>query len=115
MTAIVVESSRSACRDAEFNLGVTARVVCSRLEDWNPQPVRLVIADPSRAGLGRAGVSVLTATGAERIVLVSCDAASLARDTQLLAAAGYHHQGSTVLDLFPHTPHVEVVTRFSRA
>jgi tRNA/tmRNA/rRNA uracil-C5-methylase (TrmA/RlmC/RlmD family) len=37
---------------------------------------------------------------------------SLARDTTLLAAHGYTHAGSTVLDLFPHTPHVEVVTRF---
>ena len=35
-------------------------------------------------------------------------------DTALLAAHGYRHGGSTVLDLFPHTPHVEVVTRFDR-
>jgi tRNA/tmRNA/rRNA uracil-C5-methylase (TrmA/RlmC/RlmD family) len=39
---------------------------------------------------------------------------SLARDAHLLAAAGYDHRGSTVVDLFPHTPHVEVVTRFDR-
>lgn len=114
MKAIVVESSESACRDAVVNLGPSAEVACSRVEDWTPQPVRLVVADPSRTGLGRNGVAVLAATGADRIVLVSCDAASLARDTQLLAAAGYQHKGSTVLDLFPHTPHVEVVTRFDR-
>ena len=114
MTAIVVESSESACRDATNNLGADAQVVCSRLEDWTPQSVRLVVADPSRSGLGRDGVAVLAATEAERIVLVSCDAASLARDAVLLAAAGYQHTGSTVLDLFPHTPHVEVVTRFDR-
>ena len=114
MTAIVVESSESACRDAAINLGASAEVACSRVEDWIPQPVRLVIADPARAGLGRDGVAVLAATDAERIVLVSCDAASLARDTQLLAEAGYQHAESTVLDLFPHTPHVEVVTRFDR-
>jgi len=112
MSSIVVESSDSACRDAAFNLGSAAQVVRSRLEDWTPQPVKLVIADPARAGLGRDGVAVLAATTAERIVLVSCDPASLARDAVLLAAAGYQHQGSTVLDLFPHTPHVEVVTRF---
>ncbi len=114
MTAIVVESSESACRDAATNLGAAAQVVCSRLEDWSPQPTRLAIADPARSGLGRDGVAVLAATEAERIVLVSCDAASLARDTLLLAAAGYQHAGSTVLDLFPHTSHVEVVTRFDR-
>ncbi|MCE9623824.1 MAG: TRAM domain-containing protein [Actinomycetia bacterium] len=114
MSSIVVESSESACRDAAVNLGAAAEVVCSRFEDWTPQPVRLAIADPARAGLGREGVAALAATEAERIVLVSCDAASLARDAVLLADAGYHHAGSTVLDLFPHTPHVEVVTRFNR-
>lgn len=115
MTAIVVESSESACRDAVVNLGTTASVVCARFEDWTPQPVRLAIADPARSGLGREAVAVLAATGAERIVLVSCDAASLGRDAVLLAEVGYRHQGSTVLDLFPHTPHVEVVTSFDRA
>ena len=115
MTAIVVESSESACGDAAFNLGTSAEVVCSRVEDWTPQPVRIIVADPSRVGLGRDGVGVLAATAAERIVLVSCDAASLARDSQLLAEAGYQHSGSTVLDIFPHTPHVEVVTRFDRS
>ena len=115
MTAIVVESSESACRDAVMNLGTTASVVCARFEDWTPQPVRLAIADPARSGLGREAVAVLAATGAERIVLVSCDAASLGRDAVLLAEVGYRHQGSTVLDLFPHTPHVEVVTGFDRS
>ena len=46
------------------------------------------------------------------LVLVSCDAVSLARDAALLAGHGYRHAGSVVVDLFPHTPHVEVVTRF---
>ncbi len=115
MRTIVVESSESACRDATDNLGTAGEVVCSRFEDWTAQSVRLAIADPSRAGLGREGVATLAATEAERIVLVSCDAASLARDAVLLADAGYQHGGSTVLDLFPHTPHVEVVTRFDRS
>ncbi len=114
MHPVVVESSESACRDAVANLGEAATVVCTRFEDWSPQPVRLAIADPARAGLGRDGAAVLTATGAGRIVLVSCDAAALARDAVLLGAAGYRLAGSTVLDLFPHTPHVEVVTRFDK-
>ena len=75
----------------------------------------LAVVDPARTGLGRAATDVLAATGAPTVVLVSCDPVSLARDTTLLAAHGYRHAGSTVLDLFPHTPHVEVVTRFERA
>jgi 23S rRNA (uracil1939-C5)-methyltransferase len=46
------------------------------------------------------------------LVLVSCDPVSLARDAALLAGHGYAHAGTEVLDLFPHTHHVEAVTRF---
>ena len=112
--AVVVESSRSACADARVNVP-TATVRQSPFERWSPQPVRLAVVDPARAGLGPAAAGVLARTDAERIVLVSCDPVSLARDAALLAGWGYRHNGSTVLDLFPHTPHVEVVTVFERA
>jgi 23S rRNA (uracil1939-C5)-methyltransferase len=48
------------------------------------------------------------------VVLVSCDAASFARDARLLVDAGYDLRGTTVVDLFPHTAHVELVSRFDR-
>ncbi len=110
--SIVVESSALACADAEVNLGERAKVECIPFERWSPRPVDLAVADPARAGLGREGVAVIAATGASRLVLVSCDPAAMARDTSLLMAHGYRHAGSTVLDLFPQTHHVEVVTRF---
>lgn len=110
--AIVVESSPSSCEDATVNLGERAIVNRMPFEEWAPQPVELAVVDPARAGLGRDAADVLAATGAPVVVLVSCDPVSLARDSTLLAAHGYRHAGSTVLDLFPHTPHVEVVTRF---
>ena len=113
--SIIVESSRSACLDAAANLGERADVHCMRFERWQPQPVGLAVADPARSGLGREASEILAATGATRIVLVSCDPVSLARDATLLAAHGYALRSCTVLDLFPHTPHVEVVTRFDRA
>ena len=112
----VVESSAAACVDARLNLaGRDAVVACSTVEDWRPVPVDLVVADPARAGLGRHGAARLAATGAGRIVLVSCDPVALARDTGLLAALGYRHRTTAVLDLFPNTPHVEAVTTFDRA
>ncbi len=110
---ILVESSRSACADAVVNLP-GAQVKCMPFEEWTPEPVKLAIVDPARAGLGAAAVEVLDGTGAERVVLVSCDPVAMARDTRLLIDLGFAHAGSTVLDLFPNTPHVEVVTVFTR-
>jgi 23S rRNA (uracil1939-C5)-methyltransferase len=74
----------------------------------------VVVADPSRTGLGRPGVAAVAATGASRLALVSCDPASLARDTVLLAEAGYALVSVAMVDAFPHTFHVETVSRFDR-
>lgn len=111
----LVEESETACADASINLaGRRAEIVCSSVERWRPRRTDLVIADPSRSGLGKQAVAVLAATEARRIVLVSCDPVSLARDAGLLRESGYEHTTSTVYDLFPQTHHVEVVTIFDR-
>jgi 23S rRNA (uracil1939-C5)-methyltransferase len=106
----LVESSRSACADAKVNLGDhRARIEEVAFEQWSPTRAGLVIADPARNGLGKRGVETLAATGAPRVVLVSCDAVAGARDIALLAERGYQCDSVTVLDLFPNTPHVEMV------
>lgn len=110
----VVESSRSACADAKINLmDHRARIEEVAFEQWNPIRAGLVIADPARNGLGKRGVEVLAATRASCVVLVSCDAVAGARDIALLAERGYRCESVTVLDLFPNTPHVEVVSRLT--
>ncbi|MEY2583552.1 MAG: hypothetical protein QOE09_3401 [Ilumatobacteraceae bacterium] len=112
---ILVESSEIACADARANLAHRrASIVRSQVEQWKPRRADLVIADPSRSGLGRQGVSVLASTQASRIVLVSCDPVSLARDAGLLRESGYDHVRSGVYDVFPQTHHIEVVTTFDR-
>lgn len=112
----LVESNSFAVDDARKNLANhRATIVESLFEDWQPQPAGLVIADPARTGLGAPGVSVLAATRAPVIVLVSCDAAAGARDARLLTEAGYELDDLVVLDLFPHTHHLEMVMRFRRA
>ena len=109
----VVEESETACADATVNLAdVASQIMCTPVERWRPRHADLVIADPSRTGLGRQAVTVLAATRAARLVLVSCDPVSLARDAGLLRESGYTHVRSTVYDLFPQTHHVEVVTIF---
>jgi 23S rRNA (uracil1939-C5)-methyltransferase len=117
-TVIVVESSPSSVDDASNNLGPDATVHKSLVEEWEPprqvrRSTRIhVVADPARAGLGKEAVAVIVGCRPEALVLVSCDAAAGARDARLLADAGYSAVDACVLDLFPHTSHVELVTLF---
>jgi 23S rRNA (uracil1939-C5)-methyltransferase len=120
----VIESSKSACLDAEFNLtGRAASVLRADVSGWTAPTgdgptarVDVIVADPARPGLAKPGVAALAAAGAPVLVLVSCDPVSLARDVSLLAQAGYVPERIEVFDLFPNTHHVETVTRFvSRA
>lgn len=111
----LVESNPFAVADARHNLaGRRATIIESTVEDWVAQPAGLVIADPARTGLGPGGVAAIVATQAPVIVLVSCDAAAGARDVRLLAESGYELDDLLVLDLFPHTNHLEMVMRLRR-
>ena len=115
MSTVLVESARSSVADAEHNLADRdATVVRSSVDRWRPSPADLVVADPPRAGLGKAALAPILATGAHRLVLVSCDAAAFGRDAGLLAEAGFERRSTVLVDLFPHTPRVELVSRFDR-
>ena len=110
-----VEWNRSSVADARVNLaGRDAVVRRSDVARWTPEPADAVVADPARTGLGKRAAAVLAATEAPVIVLVSCDPAALARDATLLRLHGYALAEARVVDLFPHTHHVEVVSRFVR-
>jgi 23S rRNA (uracil1939-C5)-methyltransferase len=116
---VAVESHPGAVKDLRFNLRraeIESTVVTRDFalapihidEPWN-----VAVVDPPRTGLGSSGVDALTAADPQRIVYVSCDPASLARDTKLLRASGYHLEWATPVDLFPQTFHVETVARFT--
>jgi 23S rRNA (uracil1939-C5)-methyltransferase len=110
-----VESSKDAVADARVNLrNEDAVVVRADVNRWEATGAHLVVADPSRSGLGRKGCAVIAATGASRVVLVSCDAAAFGRDAGLLTTVGFTLSSVTPLDLFPHTSHVEVVSVYER-
>ena len=110
-----VESAKSAVDDARVNLrSFAVDVVGADVEEWTPTAADLVVADPSRTGLGKRGVAAVQGSGARRLVLVSCDAASLARDVALLGDAGFSLTSLTPVDMFPHTFHVEVVSVLDR-
>lgn len=74
----------------------------------------LVLADPPRSGLGPGVAAQIAALGAARIVLVSCDPGTLARDVRELRGRGYEVEQVVPLDLFPQTPHVETVSTLRR-
>lgn len=112
---VAVENDAAAAADARVNLAdLDAEVVACEVGRWPARRADAVVADPSRPGLGRPGVAAITAAGAPRLVLVSCDPASMARDAALLAEAGYHLASIALVDAFPHTFHVETVSRFDR-
>lgn len=120
-SVVTIESSRSAVDDSRINLADRdAYIHLGQVSEWRPDRRRegridVVIADPARSGLGRSATAALATAEAPVIVLVSCDPAAMARDSALLARHGYRHAGTEVLDLFPHTHHVECVTRFEWA
>ncbi|HET8930563.1 MAG TPA: methyltransferase [Acidimicrobiales bacterium] len=111
-----VERHRPAVHDARENLADLdgVRIVRASMDSWRPRRADAVVADPARAGLGRAAVGAVAATGAARVVLVSCDPGALGRDAGLLLAAGYRFDHTTLVDLFAQTPHIEAVSVFTR-
>jgi 23S rRNA (uracil1939-C5)-methyltransferase len=110
-----LEGGRAAHADARANLRkLGVHVARADVTTATLTAADLVVADPSRTGLGRAGVATIATSAPQRIVLVSCDAANLGRDAGLLRDAGYRLTSVTPVDLFPHTPHVEVVTVYDR-
>jgi 23S rRNA (uracil1939-C5)-methyltransferase len=73
-----------------------------------------VIVDPPRTGLSRHAVARVIALRPARLVYVSCDVATLARDARVLLESGYSLDSLRALDLFPNTAHVETVAVFIR-
>jgi tRNA/tmRNA/rRNA uracil-C5-methylase (TrmA/RlmC/RlmD family) len=73
---------------------------------------KAIIVDPPRTGLSKDALERLVGYGAKKIVYVSCDPPTLARDSRRLLDSGYTIASMRGFDLFPNTPHVEVVSEF---
>ncbi|MHB8572755.1 MAG: class I SAM-dependent RNA methyltransferase [Candidatus Dormibacteria bacterium] len=69
----------------------------------------LVLVDPPRAGLGQVVTASLARLRPARVVSISCEPSTLARDLADLSRAGYRVERGAVVDMFPHTAHVETV------
>ena len=74
----------------------------------------MIVVDPPRKGLAPEVVDAMVQMAPARIVYVSCDPATLARDVKLLTAQGYALRSAQAVDMFPRTAHVETVVQLIR-
>ncbi|MGP5716184.1 class I SAM-dependent RNA methyltransferase [Brachybacterium tyrofermentans] len=119
-TVITVEGNRRASQLAAENLEDLPQVSTATADvvDWvraRRGGVDVVVLDPPRSGAGAELVGLLTKVVRQRIVYVSCEPSTLARDLALAEKAGWKIVDLRAFDLFPHTHHVESVTVLERA
>ncbi len=115
--AAVDDAQRNAKANGIENCAFLAGEVRAVLPQLINRGVRaeVVVADPPRAGFHPKALRALLTLGPRRIVYVSCNPATLARDLGELARGGYRIEWIQPLDMFPHTPHIEAVARLARA
>lgn len=75
----------------------------------------VVIVDPPRTGMSREALGVVLALTPLRLIYVSCDVATLARDARRIVDSGYAIERADAFDMFPNTPHVETVIVFAKS
>jgi 23S rRNA (uracil1939-C5)-methyltransferase len=116
-TAAVADATRNARSNGIDNCTFLAGEVRHVLPALMTEGVRasVVVADPPRAGFHPKALAALVALAPARIVYVSCNPATLARDVGDLARQGYRLQWVQPVDMFPQTPHIEAIARLSRA
>ena len=90
-----------------------ASELAARLEQEGARP-DVAVVDPPRKGLSAEVVDAIVRMAPDRVVYVSCDPATLARDVKRFSAAGYAARRAEAVDLFPRTAHVETVCLLSR-
>ena len=123
-TLVGVELNRDAVHDAIGNArhhGVkNARFFAADATEWIREAAAagekadVVFLDPPREGSTPAFLDSVARMGPKRVVYVSCNPETMARDLALLTRKGYKAEGFTPVDMFPHSEHIEVVAALSR-
>lgn len=117
---IVPQAIENAKENARLNGIENAEFICSdagqaaeKLLNEGLLP-NVIIVDPPRKGLTAEAIDASVKMSPERIVYVSCDSATLARDCKIFAQKGYEVTRATAVDMFPRTRHVETVVLLSQ-
>ena len=119
---IGVERNPAAARDAAANARrnriANAEFVCADATEWMMQQADklrpdVIFLDPPRAGSTPECIAAVAKMNPRRVIYVSCDPETLARDIVLFGRSGYRARRCLPVDLFPHTKHVETVVLLS--
>ena len=129
---VSIEASQTSSEDLAYNRSSNGEVVLASTEQYLARAESkgrvgkgevlthtlhtpdLAVVDPPRSGLGERVARLLATLGAPRVVYVSCDPATLARDLLTLLGSGYRIQQVHLVDLFPQTFHLETVVHLAR-
>jgi 23S rRNA (uracil1939-C5)-methyltransferase len=129
---VSVESSQTSTADLSYNLSSNGEAVRATTEQYLSEGAKtrrpgkgavlphpafkpdLAVVDPPRSGLGERVARMLVTWDAPRVVYVSCDPVTLARDLVVLLGGGYRIEQVHLVDLFPQTYHLESVVHLAR-
>ncbi len=117
---IVDAAITDAKQNARHNKLENTEFFCGAAEEVVPRLIKggktpdVVIIDPPRKGSDEKTLSAIVKANPERIVYVSCNPATLARDVKFLTESGYGFVSATPVDMFPNTSHVETVALLSQ-
>ena len=116
-----IEGERSAAHDLKRNATKTVGAIAPRhqsvetfLATHQGTRTHTVVVDPPRTGLSKDAMAGTLVLRPSRLVYVSCDVATLARDARMLTDGGYRRGPIRSFDLFPNTAHVETIVVFDR-
>ena len=104
---------RNGIKNAEFYVGRAEEILPQKYETENIK-ADVIVVDPPRKGCDEALLETIVKMQPERVVYVSCDSATLARDLKYLTANGYKAESLATVDMFPMTVHVETVVLLSQ-
>lgn len=114
--AAIVDAKQNAERNSVDNAEFFCADAAQAAKKFAEEGIRpdVIVVDPPRKGLDETVIAAMAQMSPKKIVYVSCDPATLARDTARLAETGYHLTHAEAVDLFPRTMHVETVCLLSR-
>jgi 23S rRNA (uracil1939-C5)-methyltransferase len=107
-----VNARLNKIQNARFHVGEVRTVMLAG--DFPEREFQRIFIDPPRAGMHPKALRRLIEIGAPRLIYISCNPATFARDAQLLTAADYRLDTVIPFDMFPHTMHIELVSRFQK-